>query len=64
MATIVDTLAILTGGGTMHLDNLVGNVAPGYEKVEKVFRFVSDSPYYLVSDLISFLSAFAYTLSL
>ncbi|KAF1765209.1 hypothetical protein GCK72_005161 [Caenorhabditis remanei] len=38
LATTVDTLSILIEGGGMHLDNLVGHVAPGYEKVEKIFR--------------------------
>ncbi|CAL2033244.1 unnamed protein product [Caenorhabditis brenneri] len=39
LATTVDTIAILVeSGGMVNLDNLVGHVAPGYEKVEKVFK--------------------------
>ncbi|PIC44063.1 hypothetical protein B9Z55_004559 [Caenorhabditis nigoni] len=38
LAIAVDNVSILIEGGGMHLDNLVGHVAPGYEKVEKVFK--------------------------
>ncbi|CAP32212.2 Protein CBR-LACT-2 [Caenorhabditis briggsae] len=38
LAIAVDNVSILIEGGGMHLDNLVGHVASGYEKVEKVFK--------------------------